>query len=75
MGGESPQPTLAGQALRDDAVSLASPELGRRNPGGNRSLCQVSSLKGLNTLSPGRLKSRSLPVAIVSPCRRAVAAM
>lgn len=34
-----------------------------------------SSLKGLKTLNPGRLKSRSLPVTIVNPCRRAVAAM
>jgi hypothetical protein len=34
-----------------------------------------SSLNGLNTFSPGRLKSWSLPVAIVSPWRRAVAAM
>src|SRR5262249_21973660 len=34
-----------------------------------------SSLNGLKTLSPGRLKSRSFPVAIVSPCRRAVAAL
>ena len=35
----------------------------------------ASSLKGLNTLSPGRRKSRSFPVAIVRPWRRAVAAM
>ncbi len=34
-----------------------------------------SSLNGLKILSPGRLKSRSFPVAIVNPCRRAVAAM
>ena len=34
-----------------------------------------SSLNGLKTLSPGRRKSLSLPVAIVSPCLRAVAAM
>ena len=33
------------------------------------------SLNGLNTRSPGRRKSRSLPVAIVSPCFRAVAAI
>ncbi len=35
----------------------------------------ANSLKGLKTLSPGRLKSLSFPVAIVSPWRRAVAAM
>jgi hypothetical protein len=35
----------------------------------------ANSLNGLKTLSPGRLKSRSFPVAIVRPCRRAVAAM
>ncbi len=34
-----------------------------------------SSLNGLKTFSPGRLKSRSFPVAMVSPWRRAVAAM
>src|SRR3954452_14006185 len=34
-----------------------------------------SSLNGLKTFSPGRRKSRSFPVAIVKPCRRAVAAM
>ena len=35
----------------------------------------ANSLNGLKTLSPGRLKSRSFPVAIVRPCRRAVAAI
>ena len=35
----------------------------------------TSSLNGLKTLPPGRLKSRSFAVAIVSPWRRAVAAM
>ena len=42
-------------------------EIGRRG--------YVNSLNGLKTLSPGRLKSRSFPVAIVRPWRRAVAAM
>jgi hypothetical protein len=40
-----------------------------------RSLDYASSLNGLKTLIPGRLKSRSFPVAIVSPWRRAVAAI
>ncbi len=35
----------------------------------------ASSLKGLKTFSPGRRKSRSLPVTIVRLWRRAVAAM
>jgi hypothetical protein len=35
----------------------------------------LSSLNGLKTLSPGRRKSRSLPITIVSPRRLAVAAM
>lgn len=35
----------------------------------------ANSLNGLKTLSPGRVKSRSFPVAIVRPWRCAVAAM
>ena len=35
----------------------------------------LAFLKGLKTFSPGRRKSLSFPVTIVSPCRRAVAAM
>jgi len=66
MSVKSPLLTLASQLLVD-GVSLAAPELRCRNPGRDQSLGQVSSLNGLNTLSPGRLKSRSLPVAIVSP--------
>jgi hypothetical protein len=34
-----------------------------------------SSLNGLKTFRPGRLKSRSFPVAMMRPYRRAVAAM
>src|SRR5262245_46014599 len=42
---------------------------GRRGlaPRGWSSLRCASSLNGLKTLSPGRLKSRSFPVAMVSP--------
>jgi len=40
-----------------------------------RVLSYGSSLNGLKTFRPGRRKSRSLPVTIVSPWRLAVAAM
>ena len=43
--------------------------------GGSEQSSYANSLNGLKTLRPGRLKSRSLPVAMVSPWRRAVAAM